>query len=246
MEQKQQTSLSCILEGQITGGCAEVIAVILKDDGRFDVILNHTVFYPQGGGQPFDTGYMKREDKQFTVEEVRLNDGVVSHIGRFKGVLFQPGKYVELFVDEERRVLNSRLHTAGHLIDIALCEQGMELQPVKGYHFPQGPYVEYEGVFDNAKKEEFIQKLQETIDFFISKNLSVIIETVDPSELKELCKNISPNILQNKPTRVMIIDGYEAIPCGGTHVEYLKELEKICITKIKNKKGRTRIGYSVS
>lgn len=51
------------------------------DDGRHALILDRTVFHPQGGGQPADTGFITLADSdfKFVVEDVRSKDGVVSH-----------------------------------------------------------------------------------------------------------------------------------------------------------------------
>lgn len=48
-------------------------------------------------------------------------------------------------VDEEKRRLYARVHSAGHLLDIAVNQLGYQWVPGKGYHFPTGAYVEYQG-----------------------------------------------------------------------------------------------------
>ena len=50
-------------------------------------------------------------------------------------------------IDGEFRKINARIHSAGHLLDIAMNRAGRtDLKPGKGYHFQEGPYVEYIGV----------------------------------------------------------------------------------------------------
>ncbi|KAG1326225.1 alanine--tRNA ligase 1 [Cocos nucifera] len=129
----------------------ESTAVLLScfqvGDGRQAVILDATIFHPQGGGQPADTGFITNpsSDFKFMVEDVRLKDGLVFHYGFFNDVQegwkskLKEGQEVSLYVNAERRDLNSRLHSAGHLLDICKCNLGLShLEPGKGYHFPDG------------------------------------------------------------------------------------------------------------
>ena len=124
--------------------CSAIVEEI-KDLGenKFSIILNQTVFYPQGGGQPYDNGIIKNENAIFNVNEVRFIEGQVHHIGTYSKETFKIGDTVDCLVEKERRQLNTRLHSAGHLIDMGLKELGRSWKPGKGYHFPNGPYVEY-------------------------------------------------------------------------------------------------------
>src|SRR3989338_11565238 len=123
---------------------AQVIEVTKQDD-RNVVVLNETIFYAQGGGQLYNTGVMETPNAKFIVQEVRFVDGVVKHIGMFESGIFEVGDTVSCKVDEERRKLHSRIHSAGHVIDMAVYELRLPWVPGKGYHFPDGPYIEYEG-----------------------------------------------------------------------------------------------------
>jgi Ser-tRNA(Ala) deacylase AlaX len=54
-------------------------------------------------------------------------------------------------IDSQKRIFNARNHSAGHLIDIAMKNIGLGyLKPTKGFHFPEGSYVEYEGDFQES------------------------------------------------------------------------------------------------
>jgi Ser-tRNA(Ala) deacylase AlaX len=118
------------------------------------LILDRTIFHPQGGGQPADRGWIEGENGKFEVQDVGLNeDGEVLHFGGFVDGGFQNDENVELKIDAERRKLHAQLHTAGHILDHAVEKAGIEgLQPGKGFHFPDGPYVEYEGSLEDAKE----------------------------------------------------------------------------------------------
>lgn len=61
-----------------------VVTDISRDGERDIVVLDQTVFYPQGGGQPYDRGTIESPSKKFIIEEVRFADGIVKHIGKFE------------------------------------------------------------------------------------------------------------------------------------------------------------------
>lgn len=215
-----------------------------SQNGRDVVYLDQTILYPQGGGQPYDKGVIQSPDTTFIVEEVRFVDGDVLHIGRFEGQPFMQGEDVHIVVDGDRRRLNARLHSGGHLVDMAIAKFGLDWTPGKGYHFPDGPYVEYEGELDPERQSELQARIEAKANELIGQDLPVSCRLVDHSELQQLCRHVPANLPINKPTRIVQFDDF-AVPCGGTHVHSLGEIQKITITKVKNKQGSIRVGYSV-
>ncbi len=205
------------------------------------VILDETIFYPQGGGQPADRGEIISEDNVFIVDDVRLDEeGTVWHFGEFKKGQFEKGEKVVLKIDKERRILNAKLHSAGHLLDCAVSKMKIEnLHPVKGFHFPEGPYVEYDGMIENPA--EIIPILQKNIDDLIAQNVKVEKRNISPEEAQS--KGIYTPA--GKSTRVINFTGFSICGCGGTHVNSASEIGKITIRKIKSNQGKTKIAYSV-
>jgi Ser-tRNA(Ala) deacylase AlaX len=215
-----------------------------KRDGRDVVYLDQTILYPQGGGQPYDTGTIQSKDTKFVVEEVRFVDDDVLHIGHFEGQPFMQGEDVHIVVDADRRKLNARLHSGGHLVDMAVTKLSLDWVPSKGYHFPDGPYVEYNGDLDPEQQTDLQTKIETKANELIVQDLPVSCRFVDQEELKHLCRHVPANIPTNKPIRVVQFDDF-AVPCGGTHVHSLAEIQKLTVTKVKNKHGSIRVGYSV-
>ncbi|MFA5828773.1 MAG: alanine--tRNA ligase-related protein [Candidatus Shapirobacteria bacterium] len=206
------------------------------------VILDETIFYPQGGGQPADKGEIISGVNIFTVNDVRLDEtGTVWHFGEFKNGELKQGDKVVLKIDQERRILNARLHSAGHLLDCAVTKIGIEnLKPTKGFHFPDGPYVEYSGTIENPA--EIIPLLQKNIDNLLEQNLPVEKKDLSPAEAQ--AKGVwAP---AGKSARVVNFAGFPICGCGGTHVKTASEIGKITIRKIKSNQGTTRIAYSVT
>lgn len=108
--------------------CEAKVINVSEENDRSVVLLDQTVFYPQGGGQPYDKGGIKGPAGKFLVEEVRFADGVVKHIGKFESGNFQIDENVKCAVDEPRRALHSRIHSAGHVVDMAVTALKLKLK----------------------------------------------------------------------------------------------------------------------
>ena len=95
-------------------GEARVSAVMENPagDGTHIVMLDQTIFHPQGGGQPTDVGTMTSNGVVFTVQKVSADmaTGHIFHIGSAAGGNFSSGDCVALAVDEETRRTCTRLH----------------------------------------------------------------------------------------------------------------------------------------
>lgn len=109
-----------------TEGQATVMSCTARAEGGYAVVLDGTLFHPQGGGQPADAGWID----EIPVERVIARDDDVLHI---VATPIAPG-VVNLKVDASQRQLHARLHSAGHLIGLAGTEYGW--QPVKAHHWP--------------------------------------------------------------------------------------------------------------
>ena len=233
--------------GQLLTDTATIVDIIHPETGKTALILDQTIFYPQGGGQPYDQGTIQNVHNAatFLVDEVRFKDGIVSHMGAITDGAFNLHDNVTLTVNAERRLLNSKNHTAGHLVDCAMHMLGMNLTPASGYHFPEGAYVEYHGTMEENERAALLPKLQAAVNNLIAHALPISIKMVTLEELKRIAKFVPDYIPADKPSRAMIVEGYPAIPCGGTHVQNTKDVERMVIEKISNKKGNLRISYSI-
>lgn len=205
------------------------------------VILDKTIFYSQGGGQPADTGVIETGTKRFLVYDVRINEEEeILHYGTFETEPFQKNEPVTLIINKEKRIQHTNIHSAGHLIDCAIEDIGLtHLKATKGYHFPQGTYVEYEGsIEDTAQVKE---QLEEALSSLREQNIPLTIRYISSQEAKH--KGIL--LKQGAEARMVAFQGYEECGCAGTHVKTTAQLPEITIRKITSKKGRTKISYLV-
>nr|CAB3476514.1 unnamed protein product [Digitaria exilis] len=228
---------------------ATVLAVHQEEGGRVAVVLDATVFHPQGGGQPADTGVISAAGARFLVEDVRAKDGVVFHYGRFDGAGegcghgFKEGESVSLEVDAERRSFNSRLHSAGHLLDICVHNVGLfQLEPGKGYHFPDGPFVEYKGAIPQDQIQDKKNELEREAQRLISEGAKVLVSIFPYEEAAKLCGGSLPSYISKvSPARTYLDDStprivkfgeYPGGPCGGTHVADISNINSLKVIDI--------------
>lgn len=211
---------------------------ILKFDndskGKF-LILDQTIFYPQGGGQPSDSGQIIIVDKKitFNIHFVGFNNGVVHHYFKEDDILLDDliENDAELKVDDLKRINHAKSHTSGHLLANIVELIAPELKGIKGYHFPEGPYVEFTGKLSSVTNEELTNKAIEIIKQKIQEEAKITVKIMETEESEH-------------KSRLVQISGLEAVPCGGTHLSNLNELKEIFIRKINFSKGNTKISYS--
>lgn len=238
----EPTELLYMMDKSLEFSGSEIVEILTNEDGRNVLILDKTIFYPQGGGQQYDLGIIESGSNIFEVQEVRFIDGYVHHIGNFTKGSMVIGDRVELKVNTQRRELNSKLQSSGHLIDIALRNIGFkDILPLKGYHFPDGPYVEYVG---EVSGENIVENLQNEINKLIHFGYEVIIKMSNLDEAKKVCYFFPDHIPEGKPIRIVSVWNNEYIPCGGTHISNISELKGLTIKDVKNKKGNTRVSYT--
>ncbi len=226
--------------------CEAKIIAIHPENGRDAVTLDQTVFYPQGGGQPYDTGVIESPAAKFIVEEVRFADGVAHHFGKFSEGRFAPNETVRCLVDKDRRLFHNRIHSAGHLVDFAVAELNLGWIPGKGYHFPQGPYVEYGGNLDAADREKLKGDIERIARGAIENGKEVTARFMEKEAMASVCRFVPENIPAGKPGRVVMFGNDFGVPCGGTHVKNLSEIRGLSIRKIKQEGENIRIGYDVA
>lgn len=226
---------------------AKVANISSDDDGRTDVQLDATCFYPRGGGQDWDTGVIASGDgAKFDVQEVRLDEhGIVHHFGSMQTATLQAGDIVHCTVDDKRRNDNTRLHSAGHLIDMAVMQLGYDWVAGKGAHYPHMSFVEYAADITPDEAERTRQEIEKAANEIIARGSHNEIRFMPVSEMHAVCKQVPDNIPTNKPARIVLYSKTFGIPCGGTHVKDVHDIGRLIITKVKSKKGITKVSYAV-
>lgn len=240
-----ETKLLYMDDWNIITAQAKLLELVNRDN-RSALVLDQTIFYPQGGGQPADHGEIVGKTGVFKVADTRFSDGNVYHFGEFVQGALKAGDLVTLNIDRTRRTLLSRLHTAGHLIDVAMENLKKIFKPTKAYHFTEGPYVEYEATLTPEECGALQELLQSEITRLLATSAPVTGRSMTREALEGICSHVPDYLPAGKPIRVVTIGNFVPCPCGGTHVASLSELGQVVITKIKSKGGILRVSYQIS
>jgi alanyl-tRNA synthetase len=198
-----------------------------------NVILDRTIFYPEGGGQPSDRGTLGRAK----VEYVRVLNGEIIH--QVKGEVSE-GSQVKALLDWGWRYKYMKIHTAGHLLHDVLMTMTKNLFPLRGSHGKKA-FLEYKGELDVTIKN----RLESELNLIAQQDLNVVTKESTYEELEEECQFLPPNLPKDKPLRMIKIGDYPAMPDGGVHVKSTKEIGKVWIANITVQNGLTNIRYGV-
>ncbi|PJF17719.1 hypothetical protein PSACC_02468 [Paramicrosporidium saccamoebae] len=230
---------------------AKIISYIVKEDSKAVMILDQTIFYPQGGGQPSDVGTIKSQSGLFKVKMAKMNPetGQVEHEGVIDQGIFAVDEEVSLDVDGAARLLHSRLHSAGHLLDHAIQSLSIPLKGTKGYHFPAGPYVEYIPTGDIDLTSTGLDLLKKNIETrsheMIAEKRPITVVTSKLEDLETTVRETLPEKARNAEfVRLVHFEGAPIPgPCGGTHVTNTSEIGNFVIKKVSFKANALRIAY---
>lgn len=214
-----------------------VAARIVAHTPEGGLIAEPALFYPQGGGQPGDSGWIDWAGGRVPVATTLKGEGGASVMLAAEPVPVPPvGAEVTLRLDWDRRHRHMRVHTALHLLSVVIP------LPVTG-----GQIAADKGRldFDMPESPSDVAALQATLDALIARDLPVTDDWITDAELEAnpgLVKTMSvkPPTGQGRVRLVRIGQGADQIdlqPCGGTHVARTAEIGHVTIGKIE-KKGR--------
>jgi Ser-tRNA(Ala) deacylase AlaX len=227
----------------------DAIVTDKKNEEGFWLKFDKTIFHPQGGGQPADEGYIITSNQEFYVLKLACSKDSddIWHQVNPRDYDFKIGEKVSMKINAENRKTFARLHSAGHLIDICVSDLNMGVSAVKGYHFPEGPYVEYAGTLPSN-----LEEVREKIENYCNEKISATDDLwkvqsgiYSYEEALKLFK-VPEYVSKDKPTRFLrLIESDYGRPCGGTHVKHIKEIGKLIISKVIKKGKNLRISYLI-
>ena len=219
-----------------TSGTAKVTAV-----GDSYLILDQTIFYPLGGGQPSDKGFIKSKSAQLNVKSVEYNGGEIKHVGTIKGT-FVVGDQVKLEIEWPLRLKNMQLHTAGHLLDLIVRQVYPNLIPIRGMHgIGKKLFIEYEGVNDLDLFE-----LNHQLTELVASKPAIKTQFVTLAELKAMSAWLPEHLPTSKKLRVLSINKTYHIPDGGTQLKTGESIWPISVTILEHTSNSTLVHYTVT
>jgi misacylated tRNA(Ala) deacylase len=213
-------------------------AKVLGINDRRGIILDRTVFYATGGGQPGDAGTIERAGGiavPIATAVYGEDKSEVVHVPAEGAALPEAGETVRAVLDWQRRYRHMRIHTGLHLLSVVLPF------PVTG-----GQIGADEGRLDFDIDGEVPGKdeIEEKLNALVAADYPVSTEWISDEEL--LANPGMVKTMKVKPpmgtgrVRLVRIGEIDLQPCGGTHVKATGEIGRLAIGKIENKGRQNR------
>ena len=206
---------------------AKIVAIVADEELRDEVaagaeavvVLDHSPFYAEMGGQVADHGTITADGVVFTVADVQKNKGgKFMHYGRLAQGVLHVGDTVHAAIDMERRKAIQRAHSTTHLLDAAL-------KKVLGDHVHQaGSLVEPDRLrFDfthfEAISPEELRQVEELVNDAILEGYPVVTEVLPIEEAKKKGAVAMFGEKYGETVRVVEMSDFSVEFCGGTHVD---------------------------
>ncbi len=211
---------------------ATVLSVKKVESGEniWDVILDKTCFYPEGGGQPSDTGLIDG----IQVKQVVKKDGEVFH-----RMVSPPeiGK-VDCRIDWEHRFDYMQQHTGQHILSGALYKLGYETVSVH-----QGMSVTTIEIDKSDISEEDLQNVETLSNRIISQNIKLNSTWVSDAQVKELSLRRKSKV--SGEIRIISIGDFDQVACGGVHTVTTGEVQCVKSLFVEKIRGHARISWKI-
>lgn len=227
---------------------AKIISKRDLGEGRFAFIADKTVFYPASGGQPCDTGIVRSKDgsAEAAVERITITGDLIEHVASSIRGSFAEGSEIVMSVDRDRRMLHSRLHSAGELVCSAVRKLGHDWYVSGASHYPQQSRIVYDVALTEDERQLLHNRLEAEIDRLLRQNDRVrIAEVADRIEATRLVGFVPDYVPADEPVRIVFVSDGLGRPCCGTHVAETADIGRILVRKIRTKKGQTSISYDI-
>jgi alanyl-tRNA synthetase len=200
-------------------------------EGQPAVVLDRTAFYPEGGGQPADSGVL---DGAAVVDViVREQDDTVVHV-LDRGL---DAEQVQGTVDWARRFDHMQQHTGQHVLSAAF-EQALDADTV-GFHLgTDASTIDIDITrLDRARAHE-VENLANRV---VWEDRVVHVQVLAPDRVAVLSLRRAPAV--EGPVRIVDITGFDLNPCGGTHVARTGEIGLIKIVALEYRRDQTRVEF---
>ncbi len=212
----------------------EFVATVLEvrplEGSRWGIVLDRTAFYPEGGGQPCDTGWLDG----IPVLAVYEDNGVVVHVAAERPA----GQTVKGRLDWGRRFDHMQQHSGEHIVSGVFGD----LFGAENVGFHLGADRVYIDVTLAELTDEQAAAAEAAANDAVFANLPVLSAMVDGSDLARYPLRKQP-AKEFANIRLVTVEGIDCCPCGGTHVAASGEIGLIKIRGWERKAGTTRVDF---
>ncbi|MEW5868987.1 MAG: alanyl-tRNA editing protein [Chloroflexota bacterium] len=205
------------------------------DEENRGIVLDQTAFYPGGGGQPYDTGFISSGTTILPVQRAKKIGDSVYHYISGQDPLPVPGTPIHAQIDWDRRYQLMRTHTAMHILcgvifrDYGASVTGGDMDPLKGR-------MDFE--FETMHKD-LVEEIQAAVNQEVANARPLRVEILPRQQAFQI-----PDLIRTKinllpegiaQVRVVEIVGLDLQADGGTHVHNTAEVGHIRVVDYKSK-----------
>ena len=205
-------------------GEAQQPADALEAGASGEVLLDRTPFYPEAGGQVGDTGSLAADGLTAEVEDARRPvPGLVLHRVRVKRGMLRRGQTVRAAVDEGRRRMTAKNHTATHLLHAALRQTlGDHVKQAGSLVAPDRLRFDFTHFSPLSPHE--VDRIEETVNTQVWENRGVTTQVMGLDEALASGAMALFGEKYGEQVRVVSVPEFSTELCGGTHVEATGEI----------------------
>ena len=204
----------------------KVISCTGTEDG-FKIVLDKTAFFPEGGGQPSDTGYIGDAVISAVIEE----GDTIYHIA---DKALPVGEILPCKIDWDTRFVRMQNHTAEHMVS-GLVNSTFGYENV-GFHMGEGFCT---ADFSGELSTEDLEKIERMANEAVWRNAEVTSVFPSPEELPGMEYRSKLELTEN--VRIILIDGVDKCACCAPHVKNAGEVGVIKILEAARHRGGMRV-----
>lgn len=201
-----------------------------ENTNQYILQLDQTAFYPEGGGQPSDTGYLGESFVSYVYEEEGIVYHVVDQVPQVQNEI--TGK-----IDWERRFDHMQQHLGQHLLS-SVFEKELNANTI-GFHLGK-EFVTIDLDRPSLTFEE-AYRIEAQANQLVTSNLEVKLHYPTPQELKSFPLRKAPTVEED--IRIVEVSNYDFSPCGGTHPQFTGNVGMIKIRKWEKLRDGIRLEF---
>jgi misacylated tRNA(Ala) deacylase len=242
------TRLLCYEDAYLKEFDTRVIKILKMENGETGVVLHETAFYPGGGGQPPDIGFIENNGMRAMVFRLKRHGEIIVHFVDEVSGEIREGDNVKGVIDWNRRYRLMRVHTCAHLMSqairqaldkpVEIVSSGMDLQKARLDFTHKG------------STRELFPQIESIANNVVKENRTVKVRLMPRNEAEEYVEKFHESLKTLPPqvseVRIVEIEGWHACACGGTHVKGTSEIREVKLLSRSSKgKGIERIEFTV-
>lgn len=211
----------------------------------WQVALDRTAFYPEGGGQPWDTGVLVATARSGATLEVpveRVEEDEAGEVWHFVRKPLVEGTEVEGYVDPARRLDHEQQHSGQHLLS-AMFWRELRAATVSFHLGAETSTIDL--ALPERPSEEQLERVEQAANRIVYEQRPLIPHWVQPEFAEEMLRRGDLRKLPPRAGRMRIVQmqGIEFNTCGGTHVRNTGEIGSVLIRRVEKVKQGWRVEF---